>query len=351
MGTRVDSEVIILSDEDEPEEGEESVLIVEVEHGDNKNDILSCSALEEDLVVTFTRRPDLLPHARFDCPIQPFVATECELIAPLHNNQLICVQCFCYICDKLASLCEVWSTSGVCHCNSHKKSTFWHNQRNSCLLGGLQNFNLTLCEIDSHLRHAETLLQRFKEELSVKFSVYLSGKAADESTAQGQVFDYSPVHQFVSCFLDLAEKQDCRAGAIMQLGAAELFVRHYPCPRSVAFIGLSNVLCVQHVCTTEPHVLCCSRKNDVNEQTFRHSPKKLQSLPCVCLNGGTNYTETNNQLVVYCKEALVGSHKRRSRRYTTSSIPLASVALEPKKQRGRAAETPQPSLPSVRPEV
>uniref|UniRef100_A0A8C6TEN7 Uncharacterized protein n=1 Tax=Neogobius melanostomus TaxID=47308 RepID=A0A8C6TEN7_9GOBI len=109
---------------------------------------------DEDLVVTFSRRADLLPHARYDCPIQPFMATECEISAPVHNNKLICEQCFCYICDKLASQCESWSSSGVCHCNSHKRSTFWNNLRNNTLLGGLQSFNLTLCEIDSHLRHA-----------------------------------------------------------------------------------------------------------------------------------------------------------------------------------------------------
>lgn len=30
--------------------------------------------------------------------------TDCERTAPMANNELICDQCFCYICDKLASL-------------------------------------------------------------------------------------------------------------------------------------------------------------------------------------------------------------------------------------------------------
>lgn len=30
-------------------------------------------------------------------------ATDCETSAPAGNNELICNQCFCYICDKLAS--------------------------------------------------------------------------------------------------------------------------------------------------------------------------------------------------------------------------------------------------------
>ncbi|XP_020773093.2 uncharacterized protein zgc:112980 [Boleophthalmus pectinirostris] len=237
MCTAMDSvEVIIVSsDEDEPKEEEVSVLFVEAEPV-HKNDLILCSSgVEEDLVVTFSRRADILPHARYDCPIQPFMATECEISAPVHNNQLMCEQCFCYICDKLASQCKEWSSSGVCHCNSHKKSTFWNNQRNSSLLGGLQTFNLTLCEIDSHLRHAEMLLQRFKEELSVRFSTYLRGKPAEEycSTGQGRVHDYTPVYECVGSFLDLAERQDSRAGAIMLLGAAEAFVRHYPVSSAV----------------------------------------------------------------------------------------------------------------------
>ncbi|KAK7929281.1 hypothetical protein WMY93_005676 [Mugilogobius chulae] len=254
------AEVIVLSDEDEPVEGEASVLIVEEERNSKNDSVLSSSALEEDLVVTFSRRADLLPHARYDCPIQPFMATECEISAPMHNNQLMCEQCFCYICDKLASQCEVWSTSGMCHCNSHKKSTFWNNQRNSCLLGGLQTFNLTLCDIDSHLRHAEMLLQRFKAELSVRFSAYLSGNQAYTPTTQGRVHDYTPVYEWICSFLDLAEKQDNRAGAIMQLGAAEAFVRHYPVSGTFALqttasnpalarTNYSAVMCAKSGCT------------------------------------------------------------------------------------------------------
>lgn len=48
----------------------------------------------------------------------------------------------------------MWSVNGICHCNSHKKSTFWNNLRNQKLLGGLTAFNLTLSEIDSRLRDA-----------------------------------------------------------------------------------------------------------------------------------------------------------------------------------------------------
>lgn len=100
--------------------------------------LVPSSASDEDLVVTFSRRADVLPHARYDCPIHPFMwghcnkdslpsiqglnkhtplclssfrAADCESAAPLAGNQLICDQCFCYICDKLAS--------SVCWCKRY----------------------------------------------------------------------------------------------------------------------------------------------------------------------------------------------------------------------------------------
>lgn len=238
------SDVIVLSDDDETET-DASVLFVEMEQKvDNKENELPASVADEDLVVTFSRPADLLPHARYDCPLQPFMATECEISAPVHNNKLICEQCFCYICDKLASQCEMWSSSGECHCNSHKRSAFWNNLRNNALMGGLQTFNLALCEIDSHLRHAENLLRSFKEELCQIFIVYLLGKPAEEYglKIQGTVHDYTPVLDYVNSFLTLAEKQDSRAGAIMQLGAAEAFVRHFAASGScVPHLPMANI--------------------------------------------------------------------------------------------------------------
>ncbi|XP_044040772.1 uncharacterized protein zgc:112980 isoform X2 [Siniperca chuatsi] len=239
MSTTVNSgEIIILSDDDEKDCendiscSEPSILIVEVEDVKKSDCALPPTALDEDLVVTFSRRAEVLPHARYDCPIHPFTATDCEIGAHVAGNHLICDQCFCYICDKLASSCVMWIYSGACHCNSHKRSTFWNNLRNSTLLGGLNTFNITLSELDAHLRHAETMLQSFRQGLSAQFSSYLKGKTAEEnglsqSNQQALVYDYTPVYEFVSSFLNKADKQDGRAAAIMRLGAAEDFIRHF----------------------------------------------------------------------------------------------------------------------------
>ncbi|XP_078022276.1 uncharacterized protein LOC117255571 isoform X1 [Epinephelus lanceolatus] len=239
MCTTVDTgEIIILSDDDDDDCEEDvscsepSVLLVEVEDVKQSDCVLSPTALDEDLVVTYSCRAEVLPHARYDCPIHPFAATDCEIGAPVASNQLMCEQCFCYICDKLASSCVMWCHSGMCHCNSHKRSEFWNQFRNSALLGGLKIFNLTLSEIDSHLRHAETMLQNFRQELSALFSSFLKGKTAQEyglnlPNQQILIFDYTPVYEFVSSFLNKADKEDGRAAAIMQLGALQCFIKHF----------------------------------------------------------------------------------------------------------------------------
>lgn len=107
--------------------------------------------------------------------------------------------------------CVSWCLSGSCHCNSYKKSDYWNRLRNCTLLGGLHSFNLTLSDMDAHLRHAgtahrplihlnlkescmllnssflwhlsffnifsEKMLQGFKKDVFVEFSAFLKGKS------------------------------------------------------------------------------------------------------------------------------------------------------------------------------
>ncbi|TNN75938.1 hypothetical protein EYF80_013908 [Liparis tanakae] len=237
MGTTVDTGeiIIILSDDEDGEEdmcSDLSVLIVEMEDVKKSADAVAAvppSASDEDLVITFSRRAEVLPHARYDCPIHAFTATDGEIGASVANNHLTCDQCFCYICDKLAASCKMWSYAGVCHCNSHKRSDFWNNLRNGLLLGGLKAFNLTLCEIDSHLRLADTMLQSFRQGLSEKFlsTVKTPECGVNQLNQKSLIFDYTAVFEFVSSFLNKAAQQEGRAAAILRLGAAAEFIRHF----------------------------------------------------------------------------------------------------------------------------
>ncbi|XP_029949843.1 uncharacterized protein LOC115390213 [Salarias fasciatus] len=227
------AEVIVLSDDDE----DLSCLIVEEKDEKKPEAVLSTSSLDEDLVVTFCQRAEVLPHARYDCPVHPFTSTECETSAPVDRNKLFCDQCFCYICDKLAASCEKWCHSGMCHCNSHKKSKFWTELRNNALLGRLKSFDLTLLETDSHLRHAETMLRSFTLELSTLFSLFLKGETTWLSNSHQEIVyhDYRPVYEFVTSFLDKADEEESRAAAIMYLGATEDFLSHFYLDRMFFF--------------------------------------------------------------------------------------------------------------------
>ncbi|KAM4750882.1 uncharacterized protein FYW61_005594 [Anableps anableps] len=239
MGTSGNiEEIIILSDDEDDKDT--SCLIVEVEAVKKTYSVLPPSSQDEDLVVTFSRRADVLPHARYDCPIHPFTPADCEKTAPVANNQLFCDQCFCYICDKLASLCGMWCHSGACHCNSHNKSDFWNGIRNTALLGELQRFNLTLSEVDCHLRNADKMLQSFRHELSTLFSsITLDQSLLPDynMTQQDLSSRYGPVFEHVTLFLNKADKQNSRAASIMHLGAAEEFMRHF---QVLGFMGSSS---------------------------------------------------------------------------------------------------------------
>ena len=52
-----------------------------------------------------------LPHARRDCAVHPFDASP-----PKH-----CPQCYCYVCDKPASSCALWSA----HCHATPACSMW----------------------------------------------------------------------------------------------------------------------------------------------------------------------------------------------------------------------------------
>ncbi|XP_064810160.1 uncharacterized protein LOC135526049 [Oncorhynchus masou masou] len=253
--------VIILSDDDDDVSINDSVYIVE----DIQNDVYpvdqsNCSRShdpegEEDLVVTFCQRGEVLPHARYDCTAHTFTPTDSDVGGPIESNQLFCHQCFCYVCDKVASECSVWIVSGVCHCNAHKRSVFWSNKRDKVVLGYLQMFNFNLLEIDSDLRLAESLLLQLEEELSKEYASFQMGVAVrglavhcachchtanrlECGNCQSNhllllVYDYSQVFECVCRFLGRAERERPRAAAVMRLGAVQLFITHCQPPGPV----------------------------------------------------------------------------------------------------------------------
>ncbi|KAG7269448.1 hypothetical protein CRUP_032302, partial [Coryphaenoides rupestris] len=180
MSFTVEEVIIILSDDEDSAcddtHNDSSVLFVEEKEKVVPDRPLPAQALEEDLVVTFSRRAEVLPHARYDCPVYPFTRADFEKTAPIDDNHLICEQCFCYVCDKLASLCSLWRVKDMCHCNSHQRSELWSGLRSSAVLGHLLAFNFSLSDLDGHLRLAEMLLQTFRKELGLEFSRFLQGK-------------------------------------------------------------------------------------------------------------------------------------------------------------------------------
>ncbi|XP_057698428.1 uncharacterized protein zgc:112980 isoform X2 [Corythoichthys intestinalis] len=211
--------IIIISDDEDEDciydvSSNEPPLIMETAIVAQKDSTVSSSKRDEELFVTSFRPAQVLPHARFDCPQHPFTATDdCE--HPVPGNELLCEQCFCYICDKLAARCQKWQVSGLCHCNSHKKSDFWNTQRDVSLLGHLAAFKFSLSEVDGHLRQAESMLQTFKMELSAQIA------SAVSSSRDGVSHDYKSIHKCILDFINKADQQDGRAAAILRLIAVQ----------------------------------------------------------------------------------------------------------------------------------
>ncbi|XP_036828412.1 uncharacterized protein LOC110517923 isoform X2 [Oncorhynchus mykiss] len=262
--------VIILSDDDDVSINDSVCIVEDIQNHVYPVDPSNCSRShdpegEEDLVVTFCQRGEVLPHARYDCTAHTFTPTDSDVGGPIESNQLFCHQCFCYVCDKVASECSVWTVSGVCHCNAHKRSVFWSNKRDKVVLGYLQMFNFNLLEIDSDLRLAESLLLQLEEELSKEYASFQRGVAVRGLAVQCAchchtanrlecgncqsnhllllVYDYSQVFECVCRFLGRAERERPRAAAVMRLGAAQLFITHCQPPGVMEAVRRQMVEC------------------------------------------------------------------------------------------------------------
>ncbi|XP_050173852.1 uncharacterized protein LOC126641330 isoform X2 [Myiozetetes cayanensis] len=246
-GEEEEQSIILISDDEAESTPGNSVLFVDPQEepalGEEKPEVVD---EECELMVTFCKQANVMPHARYDCTTHPFERTECDTCSPLGENADICDQCYCYICDKLASECQNWTTPSLCHCNAHNKSRFWKERRDFALAGVLVMFNLELTDIDADLRHGGSLLIKFMQELYVEYNKYLTGEripptqhecfclpklppgqcSACRSRNMEVVYKYSDVFALVTRFLNQAEQESPKAAAVMLLGAAKEIALH-----------------------------------------------------------------------------------------------------------------------------
>ncbi|XP_078274552.1 uncharacterized protein LOC144604211 isoform X3 [Rhinoraja longicauda] len=248
---QVDS-VIIISDTEGDNEDETSVFIVEdsPEALDTSKD-KSTEVIDEEcgLAITYSKKGNVMPHARYDCVEQDFMRTENEVSGPSGSNLDFCEQCYCYICDKLASECQYWNLPSFCHCNAHNKSKYWKAHRDIALTGALSIFNFDLVDIDSELRHGGILLQKFCLELALEYNNYLMGIITSRSSlipcictchnqfkifcemcqmnhVEIRLYSYTRVFNVVNKFLHQTEKEKPKTAAIMMIGVAKEILLH-----------------------------------------------------------------------------------------------------------------------------
>ncbi|XP_074742396.1 uncharacterized protein LOC141950870 isoform X3 [Strix uralensis] len=301
--------VILISDDEAESTLGNSVLLVDSLEKSALGEEKSAEVVDEEceLMVTFCKQAKVMPHARYDCTMHPFERMECDTCSPLGKNADICNQCYCYICDKLASECQNWTTPSLCHCNAHNKSKFWKEQRDFALAGVLVMFNLELTDIDTDLRHGGSLLIKFIQELSVEYNKYLIGKRMSPTKHEcfclpkfppGQcntcrsrnmetVYKYSGVFALVTRFLNEAERESPKAAAVMFLGAAKEIALHKDPALSWQNLGHTDSLkiavpCLLQRITTQLQrmlVLC-----DFPKSLYEKFVNFFQSisLPCHC---------------------------------------------------------------------
>ncbi|KFQ66394.1 hypothetical protein N335_08189, partial [Phaethon lepturus] len=352
--------VILISDDEAESTLGSSVLLV---------DPLEKSALEEqkceevvdeecELMVTFCKQAKLMPHARYDCTIHPFERTECDTCSPLGKNADTCNQCYCYICDKLASECENWTTPSLCHCNAHNKSKFWKDQRDFALAGVLVMFNLELTDIDADLRHGGSLLIKFIQELSVEYNKYLIGERMPLTQHEcfclpklppGQcnicrsrnmevIYKYSGVFALVTSFLNQAERESPKAAAVMFLGAAKEIALHKDPALSWQNLGHTASLkiavpCLLQRITTQLQrmlVLCDFPKNLYEK--FVNFFQSI-SLPCHCFgfSNSLNVVPWDHVLLttVLKGQNITGQRTQKGRKvFLWETLPVIEARVE-----------------------
>ncbi|TRY64423.1 hypothetical protein DNTS_017117 [Danionella cerebrum] len=234
--------VIVLSDDEDIVEddslNDSSVLIVENVKTEAKI-TQNIVQVDEDLVITHSQTGTVLPHARYDF------------------KQRMMWQDHYKIMPSTVTSCEFWTVPGMCHCNAHKRSIYWKHLRDKSLLGFLHelDFNFDPVDLDSDLRRAENLLQKFAASLGQKYATYLLGfpnpyskknckcscHCENESSLPSQnltckgchehhlkllQYDYSAVDQHIKSFFHVSKMENPKTRIVMLLGAIKLFMSH-----------------------------------------------------------------------------------------------------------------------------
>ncbi|XP_009699693.1 PREDICTED: uncharacterized protein LOC104156142, partial [Cariama cristata] len=314
--------IILISDDETESTLGNSVLLVDP-LGKYCALVVDESALEEEkseevvdeeceLMVTFCKQAKVMPHARYDCTIHPFERMECDTCSPLGKNADICNQCYCYICDKLASECQNWTTASLCHCNAHNKSKFWKDQRDFALAGVLVTFNLELTDIDADLRHGE------RDSAFTRW--------------------YSGVFALVTRFLNQAERESPKAAAIMFLGAAKEIALHKDPALSWQNLGHTASLkiavpCLLQRITTQLQrmlVLCDFPKNLYEK--FVNFFQSI-SLPCHCFgfSNSLNVVPWDHVLLttVLKGQNITGQRTQKGRKvFLWETLPVIEARVE-----------------------
>ncbi|XP_059717655.1 uncharacterized protein LOC132335284 [Haemorhous mexicanus] len=356
--------VILISDDDD--EGEDtqgsSVLFVEPQEKSPLEEKKSEELVDEegDLVVTYCKQANVMPHARHDCTTQPFERRESDTCFPLGKNADICDQCYCYICDKLAAECQLWTVPSLCHCNAHNKSNFWKAQRNFAQAGVLATFNLELLELDTELRRGGDLLEKFIRDLSVAYNKYLIGEkicppghecCCQPKLPPGQcsvcrprnvevVYKYSDVFELVTRFLNQAEQESPKAAAVMLLGAAKQIALHKDPAllRSCQSLGHTASLRIavpflfQRIVTRLQRMLVVCDFPKILYEKFVEFFQSI-SLPCHCyaFSNSLNVLPWDHVLLttVLKGQNITGQRRQKGRKmYLWEALPVVEARVE-----------------------
>ncbi|CAN8192163.1 unnamed protein product [Coccothraustes coccothraustes] len=357
-----ENNVILISDDDDEGESTQgsSVLFVEPQEESPLEEKKSEELVDEegDLVVTYCKQASVMPHARHDCSTQPFERRESDTCFPLGKNADFCDQCYCYICDKLAAECELWTVPSLCHCNAHNKSNFWKAQRNFALAGILATFNLELLELDTDLRRGGDLLEKFIRDLSVAYNKYLIGERicppGQECCCQpklppGQcsvcssrnvevVYKYSDVFELVTRFLNQAEQESPKAAAVMLLGAAKQIALHKDPALSCQSLGHTASLRVavpflfQRIVTRLQRMLVLCDFPKILYEKFVEFFQSI-SLPCHCyaFSNSLNVLPWDHMLLttVLKGQNITGQRRQKGRKmYLWEALSVVEARVE-----------------------